>query len=176
MVAQQPQVRNVREIDIAFARKHAGREAVSDVGVTFGEDSSFVGAAVAVGINDQAEAIGFFRVFADARAFVLAHKGDAILHGLAGEVVVQPIHVTANIGDAIMQPKHFHNKATSLFVDVKRDRVRQQRFCREQIDVESLRHTKALDRILRFVGGGRDVGVVRFGSVGRGCGQRKKTE
>ena len=58
-VAQQPEIGNVGEVDVAAKCEHSGGGAVFELVEAGGEDRVVVGPAVAVAVFDQAHAVGF---------------------------------------------------------------------------------------------------------------------
>jgi hypothetical protein len=75
----------------------------------------------------------------------------------AGEVVVQPIHVAADIGDAIVEAEGFGHVEAAFLVDGKANRIGQQRLGGEEFDLEAFGHAEAFDGSLAFIGGGSDL-------------------
>ena len=79
-VAQEPEVRNVRIPDVAFAREHAGANAIERRVETVGEDGRVVCLAVAVPVFEQTDAFAVFGVFGKAIAQMPFHLGQPVVH------------------------------------------------------------------------------------------------
>ena len=79
-VAQEPEVRNVRIPDVAFAREHAGADAIEGRVETVGEDCRVVRLAGAVAVFEQADAFAVFGVFGKAIAQMPFHLGQPVVH------------------------------------------------------------------------------------------------
>ncbi len=54
---------------------------------------------------------------------VLAIHGEAVVDGAAGEVVVEPVHVAADVGDAVVQAEGFDHVEAAVGVDIEGDGV-----------------------------------------------------
>ena len=94
-------------------------------------------------------------------------QGDAVGDGAAGEVVVEPVHVAADVGDAGVQAKRLGDVEAVLLVEAEADRVGQHRLGGPEIDLEAGGDADALQGQLAFVGSESDLRL-----VGRFAGRR----
>ena len=161
VVAQEPEVRDVRVIDVTAMRENAGPDALGHAAVAAGKDGGLVSLAVAIAVPDHADAILLLLVVGDAFALVTLHDLDTFVDRGAGEFLIQPVHVTANVRDAGVQTERFSDVEPALLVDGKADRIGQERLGSEELDLEPLGHAEAFDGRLAFVRGGSDLGRAR---------------
>jgi hypothetical protein len=172
-VLEQQQIGNVGEVNTASASEHARGDPILDAMVTFGENGRLVRFAVTVGIEHEAKAFGFAGVVGDAVALVLFHHGDAIRDRSVGEIVVEPVHVTADVGHAGMQPIGFGDVEAALMIDAESNGIGEKRFGGDQLDLETFGHSEALDRGFALVRGcGNARGIESAGNE-LGSGQRE---
>ena len=95
------------------------------------------------------------------------HHGDAVGDGAAGEVVVEPVHVAAVVGDAVVQAERLGDVEAALLVEGEADGVGQHRLGGEEIDLEAVGDLDALLGLHPLVGGRGDFRLIgrRAGSV-----------
>ena len=103
--------------------------------------------------------------------FFLVHA-VAVGDGAAGEVVIKPVHVLADVGDPGMQPEGFGHITTQAVVECEGDGVGQKRFSGEQAGGESLGHLDALECRCRFRRRALHLGIEFVLGHGRGGDQQ----
>ena len=129
-----------------------------------GENGGGINFAVAVFIDEQAEALG---VFADGGKFIaqVAHHESETVIGRAGShVFIQPIHVAANIRDTSVQAERFGNVNAATLIDVKSNDVGGVRFSGDQFSLETGGKFERADGLFPFSGSGGDFGLILVGS------------
>ncbi len=95
--------------------------------------------------------------------------GDAVGDGAAGEVVVEPVHVAADVGDAVVEAEGLGDVEAVLLIEGEADGVGDQRLGGPEIDLEAGRDLDAFLGLHPLVGGGGDFRLVGlFGGDGRG--------
>ena len=107
------------------------------------------------------------------------HYLDAIGDGTTGEIVVEPIHVAADIGDAGMQAKRLGDEHAALFIEGEADGICEHRLGGPQADFQVLRHAEARDGLFALVGRAVDfrlVGLVIGRREVEQCGARGAEE
>jgi hypothetical protein len=164
-VFQGPEIRDIRVIDVSFARQDAGGEAIERVIEAVGENFGVVDFAVAVGVEKNAETIGVFGVGIEIANVAFQHC-VTIVHGAGGEIFIEPIHVAANVGDAGVEAEGFGEVNAAAFVDVEGDDVGGVGFGSDEFGFEPGREFEGTNGILAFVGGGGDFRLASLGSRG----------
>ncbi|MBK7999587.1 MAG: hypothetical protein IPK15_12945 [Verrucomicrobia bacterium] len=149
-----PEMRNVREVNVAFARENAGRNAVRDAVEAIREDGGLVRLAVAIAVPKEAETVRVLLVILDAFPLVLGHVGNTLLDGLYREFLVEPVHVATDVGDTRVQAERLGDVEATLLVDAESDRIREVRFGGGQFDLEPLGHAEAFQCQFAFIGRG----------------------
>ena len=99
-------------------------------------------------------------VLVDFFAEVFSEHLDPLLDRLQREIVVQPVHVVAIVFDTVLLPESFGYEDSSLFVNRKRDRVRQHRLGSEQASDHALGKLEPFQRPLPLVRRRSDRGFV----------------
>ena len=89
-------------------------------------------------VLDQADAVVLDLVARKSLPQMLPVHGDAVGDGAAGEVVVEPVHVAAVVGDARVQPERLGDVASPLLVEAEADGVGQQRLGGPEFDFQRL--------------------------------------
>ena len=174
-VAQLPEVGNAGVPNVAVARDEAGADAVGGVVEAVGEDRGLVGPAVAGRVLDQADAVVVDAVVLEVVAELALVHGDAVVDGAAGEVVVEPVHVAADVGDAVVKAEGLGDVEAVLLIDGEADGVGEQRLGGEEIDLEALGDLDAFLRLHPLVGGGGDLRRVRLVGRRRRRAARRRT-
>ena len=115
-------------------------------------------------VLDQADAVVLGLVAsANLSLRYLRYIAHAILDGAAGEVVVEPVHVAAIVGDAVVETKGLGDEAAALVVKGEADGIGQQRLGRPQGRRQPWSETKTFDGQLplgRRPGNGRGKGLL----------------
>ncbi len=89
-------------------------------------------------------------------ALVTFHHRNTIGDGAIGQIIIKPIHVATDIGDAGVQAVGFGDIKPSLVINAKRDRVGEQGFGGEESNLEAFGNAKALNGQFGFVRSRRD--------------------
>jgi hypothetical protein len=136
-------------------REHAGRDAVRVPVEAVGEHRREVGAPVAIAVADQPDPLAVLAVDRRLVAFVLQDHRDAIVDRPAGEVVLLPVEVVAQVEHLPIPPERLDDVAAPPRIDVERDEVRAVRLGGEELDLETVRHDDSRQplRGLAVVGG-----------------------
>ena len=79
-----------------------------------------------------------------------------VLHALRGQFLVQPIHVLADVGHALVQSERLNHVKVALLIDVKSNRIGKQRLCRNEINREAIGELEALHGAIPLIGGRLD--------------------
>jgi hypothetical protein len=96
---------------------------------------------VGVTVLEQADEIAVDRVGADLVAHPADHKVATLLDRAGGEVVVEPVHMTAIVFNALMNSMRLGNEDATLRVEAERDWIGQLRLARHRCCGESFRQT-----------------------------------
>ncbi len=171
-VAQLPQVGDARVPNVAVARDEAGADAVLRVVEAVGEDGGLVGPSVSGGVFEEPDAVVLDAVVLEVIAEFALHHGDAVVHGAAGEVVVEPVRVAADVGDAVVEAEGLGDVEAVLLIDGEADRVGDHRLGGEEIDLETVGDLDAFLGLHPFVGGRGDFRFVRLVGGGRCDGEK----
>src|SRR5437016_1270262 len=91
-----------------------------------GKDGGLVGHSVAVRILQEAHAIVDDLVAGEFFFQMLPVHGNPVGDGAASEIVVEPVHMSAVVGDAMKYPERLGDVAAPLLVEAECDRVGQQ--------------------------------------------------
>ena len=159
--AEEPEIGNAGVVELAFIAEDAGADAVGGAVETFGEDGSELGAAVTVAIFEEADFFADVGEAGEVCAEVAAEESDAVFDGAGGEVLVEPIHVAADVEDAFVKAiggadggvaVGFGDEDAAFFVDVKGDGIGEHRFSGEEFDFPAGRDFEALHGGLGFGG------------------------
>ena len=98
----------------------------------------------------------------------------------AGQVVVEPVHVTARVGHPGLVPERLGDVEDPLLVDAEGDGIGQERLGREELHLQPCRHADRADGPLALVRCGGDRGAVgsarrsRIIALGPGDMRRQK--
>ncbi len=138
LVPQSPEVGDAGVEDVPFAGEQAGADAVGGVLEAIGEDGRVVGLAVAVAVlyEPHALVLDIVRLKFLGAEELLVHR-HAVGHGLRGHVDVEPVHVAAVVGDAVVEPKRLGDEEPPTLVDAERHRIGQVRLAREQFELQA---------------------------------------
>ena len=162
-VAQFPEIRNTSIPNVAVASDDAGADAVFDVVKAVGPDDGLVRLAGPGRILNPLDAVVFDAVGLDPGAELALEHGDAIFDGATSEVVVEPISMAANVGDAGVKAKGFGDVEAILVVNGEADGIGKQRLSGPEIDFEAGGNLDAFLRLFPLIGGGVDFRMVRLG-------------
>src|SRR5262249_37235433 len=99
-VPQEPQIRDVGEVNVPVARQHTGGNALRAAPKPARKTRGFVGAPTPASIPDQSQPFRIFGIPADPAAPVFGHVGHALFHRPNRQFLVEPIHMSADIGNA----------------------------------------------------------------------------
>ena len=159
VVAQVPDVGDVGEPHVVAAGEDAGRDAVEGGCEVVGEHLGHVGAAVAVLVLEEADALGVLVVVLHPLlAEVASHHHEAILDGLAGEVLVQPVHDAADVGHAAPGAEAFDDEDAAIVGDVKGHAMGDVGLGGEELALPALGDAEPFEEAFALVGGGGDLG------------------
>jgi hypothetical protein len=162
-VFQQPEVRDVGEVDVVAAHEHARGDAVERVLEAVIVDRRAIGLAVAVGVFDQAQAIGKLGERREVVVVPLLDRREAIFDRLAREIVVDEVIAVADVVHAVpdaaaVEAEGFDDPEAALLIRAHRDGIRQLRLGGEDFRRQSRREREPLDRLGGEVERGRRVG------------------
>ncbi len=164
LVAQLPEIGDAGVVDVAVVEQQTGADAGRRGLEAVGEDGRGVGDAVAVRVAHETDPLVLdFVLLRELLARVLLVHRDAVGHRARGDVLVEPIHVVADVRHALVVAEGLRDEETRFAADpvgVEADRVREQRLGGEELDLEAGRDLDARERGLALVGGGRDLGLV----------------
>ena len=164
LVSKLPQFGDAGVEDFAVDRQNTRSRPLFDGIEAVGEDSRFVGLAIAIGVLQQADAVMFDCEFADFITQVLLEKRQPILNRLGRQIVEQPVHVEAVVHDPFLLAKGLGDEDSSLLVKTKGDRVGEQWFGRPQISLHLGWDSKPMNgefTLIRFLGNFRRVSLGR---------------
>ena len=115
-----------------------------------------------VAIDDLPDSLVLDLVLLEFLAQILPVHRHPIGDRAAGQIIIQPVHVSARIGHPRAQAKCLGDVEPPLLVDAEGDRIGQQRLGREQLNLQAGGYAKRPDRTLALVGSrsnGRIVGL-----------------
>jgi hypothetical protein len=158
-VAEAVQAGDVRPPQLAAALEQPGRDAVGRIAEAVGEDQRPIGDAVAVQVLEAPDALLLHAVVGEALALAPAHHLDPVGDGAAGQVVVQPVHVLADVGDAGVQAEGLADVDAPARIQRDRHGIGDQRLGRHELDVESFGNAEGGERLPRLVGGELDARI-----------------
>src|SRR5262249_12597901 len=151
--------------DLVAAGQEAGTDTALGTLEAVGEYGGLVGVTGAGAVFEPADAVVVDAESLEVLALVLAHHGEAVGDGAAGQVVVEPVHMPADVGDAGVQSVGLGDVTAAFLVEGERHRVGEQRLGGPQVDFEPGRHAELGDSLLalfRGRGNGRTVFVGRI--------------
>ena len=177
-VAQHPDAGDAGEVDLVLERQDAGRDAVGGLVEALGEDGALVGHAGAGRVPDEVDlVVVLLEAFVGRLSgILLLVDGQAIGDGLAGDVVLHPVHVAARVGHAGVESGRLGDVEPALVVEGDRDRIFEQRLRGPEFDLEVAGDMGLGERILdgsagRLLGGRRRL---RRKRGGEGDGKEKE--
>ena len=145
-VAESPDIGNVGKKHILAPRQDTGGHAVEWGGKVLGEHRRDRGFAGALRISEEANAL---RVGVIARHLigleVPLHHCQAVIHRLAGEVLIEPIHNTPDVGDSPPGAETLCDEDAAVIGDVESDTVGDIRFSCPEFGLPTRRVSEALD-------------------------------
>ena len=154
-----PDAGDAGEVNAAAAGEDAGGDAVERGVETLGVEGGFGGDAGAVGVFEEADALGLDGKFFDALGPEVAGDGGGLVfEGAVGELVFEGPHVVADIEDAGAVAVGLGDEDAALFVEVEGDGIGEHGLGGPEGGDEAGRELHALERLLALVGGGRDFG------------------
>ena len=121
----------------------------------------------------------FDRVALVARlALVREHHLQTLLHRARGEVFVEPVHVLAHVGHAVVEPERLGYVHATALIEPEGDRVGEQRLRGPQLDLDALGDAEAQGRLASLLRGLVYEGRIVVLSVllGEGCEYEQERE
>jgi hypothetical protein len=166
-VFQLPEIGDAGEPDLALPREDAGGEPRRRRREVLRERGRVVDAAVPVAILEQAHALrrGQLRVLV---AQELPVHRLAVRDGAAGQVVVHPSHVAADVEGAVAEAVRLDDVDAALLVKAEADGIDEVGLRGDEVELQPLGRAQPLDGLLGF-GRGRLLG-------GEDRGEEKRRE
>ena len=164
-VVKLPKGGDAGEVDRLATGQYPRAQTVFCPAKTLGKNRRLVRFAIAVGIHYPTNPFGLSFVFGKLIACSFNHHGPTIANGSTGQIIIEPIHMAANVRNTGMNSKAFHDIGPTLVIDGKGDGIGQMRFRGKDRTGIPGRNLKACDGFLRLLGGGFDIhlGIFRPG-------------
>ena len=169
-VFELPQARHAGRVDLAFVLEHARDDPVRRGAELIGVDRARIREAVTVGVPHPLHALAVLRVRAlELIAEMLGEVRDAIFDRPTREVVVEPVHVVADVVDAALETIRLGDVHLALVRHVHRDGIREVWLRGPQLHREAVGRLHARDRRGSIARGGSHVGLVGLVRLLRGA-------
>ena len=156
-IAESPDIGNVGKKHILAPRQDTGGHAVEWGGKVLGEHRRDRGFAGALRISEEANAL---RVGVIARHLigleVPLHHCHAVIHRLAGEVLIEPVHDAPDVGDSPPCAETLSDEDSAVISDIESHAVGDIGFSCPEFGLPTRRVSEALDGAFGLVRGGCD--------------------